>query len=167
MKEQFEKLSPREKLLLLLMLGLLVASVLYHNHPHMDGLQEQLRSKAPALFKLFVVGEGVYFSGMLLMAAGLGASLGPNPLLWAGKLKELLSAASPGLARGGLFWLGFACNVIGSLTFGLIGIYVAAEILPNGSKTLIPASIVDIGFSLLVRYLFYRRFRHRLVASPS
>lgn len=159
------KLSAREKALLLLVVVLVAASVLYHNHPNMDGLQEQLRTKAPTLFKIFLGGEAIYFGGMVMMAAGLGASLGANPLTWGSKLKALLSASSPGLARGGLFWVGFACNVVGSLTFGLIGLYVAAEILPNGSKTLVPASAVDIAFSLLVRYVFYRRFRHKLTGA--
>jgi hypothetical protein len=48
--------------------------------------------------------------------------------------------------------------VLGSLTFGAIGLYVAAEIIPDGSKTLIPASIIDMTFSLFVRFAFYRRF---------
>lgn len=143
------------------LVALLLASIVYHNHPQMNGLQEELKSKAPTMFKLFLAGEAVYFAGMVLMAAGLGASLGAKPWLWKSKLQSMLSAESPGLAKAKLFWAGFACNVIGSLTFGLIGLYVASQVLPGGAKTLVPASLVDICFSLFVRAVFFRRFTRK------
>lgn len=151
-------LSKREKLLLLFLLVLLVGSVLYHNHPRMDGLQAQLETKAPALFKLFSLGEAVYFAGMILMALGLGKSLGGNLLTWPGKLRDIMTSTGQPLANARLFWFGFACNVVGSMTFASIGLYVAAEILPSGSRTLIPACLIDMAFTLAVRYAFYRRF---------
>lgn len=159
MSKALSSLTSREKILIAGLLALVVGSVLYHNHPHMDGLQEQLETKAPVLFKLFVIGEGVYFGGMVMMALGLGKSLGPNLATWPGKLKEMMESRGQALANAKIFWFGFVCNVIGSLTFGAIGLYVAAEILPGGSKTLIPASMVDMGFSLFARLAFYRRFR--------
>lgn len=153
------RLIPRgAKIVLIALAGLVVASVLYHNHPDMNALQEQLRTRAPAMFKLFLAGEAVYFAGMILMATGLGTSLGPNPLTWKSKVQQMLSAEGPGLTRAKLFWVGFACNVLGSLTFGVIGLYVAAEILPGGAATLVPAAFVDMAFALLVRYAIYRRF---------
>ncbi len=123
----------------------------------MDGLQEELRNKAPNLFRVFVVGEGIYFTGMFLMATGLGASLGPNPLLWGKKVKEMMSAATPTPSRGRLFWVGFLMNALGSLTFGSLGIYAAATLLPHGARTLIPAALADLAFSLVVRLGFYRK----------
>ena len=140
------------------LLALLVGSLAYHNHPSMSGLEQQLKSKAPTLFKLFTIGEVVYFGGMILMALGLGKSLGGNLLSWPGKLKEMMQSQGQPLANARLFWFGFACNVLGSLTFGGIGLYVAAEILPGGMKTLVPASLTDMTFSLAVRFAFYRRF---------
>lgn len=141
-----------------ILLALLVGSLVYHNHPSMDGLEQQLKSKAPTLFKLFTIGEAVYFGGMILMALGLGKSLGGNLLSWPGKLKEIMQSQGQPLANAGLFWFGFVCNVLGSLTFGGIGLYVAAAILPGGMKTLVPASLTDMTFSLAVRFAFYRRF---------
>lgn len=158
MKAAIDKLSTAQKIALLCIVALLVGSILYHNHPNMDDLQQQLETKAPTLFKLFLAGEAIYFAGMILMAVGLGKSLGSNLLTWPGKLKEMMSAENTGLASAKIFWLGFACNVLGSLTFGAIGLYVAAKIIPGGSETLIPASIVDMTFSLFVRFAFYRRF---------
>ncbi len=158
MKAGLDSLSSRQKLVLILLAALIVGSVLCHNHPRMDGLQAELESKAPALFKLFIVGEAIYFAGMVLMAVGLGTSLGPNITTWPAKLKEMMSSEGQTLANARAFWLGFLCNVLGSMTFGGIGIYVAAEILPSGAATLIPAAMVDMGFSLFVRYAFYRRF---------
>ena len=160
-------ISKREKLLILILVALLVGSVIYHNRPSMDGLQEQLETKAPTLFKLFTVGEAVYFGGMILMALGLGKSLGGNLLSWPGKLKEMMKSEGQPLANAGLFWFGFTCNVLGSLTFGGIGLYVAAEILPGGMKTLVPASLIDMTFSLAVRFAFYRRFSRAPQAADS
>lgn len=151
-------LSKLQKLLLLFLVAVVLGSVMYHNHPSMDGLQAQLETKAPALFKLFTLGEAVYFGGMILMALGLGKSLGSNLLVWPGKLKEIMTSDAQPLSNARLFWFGFICNVVGSLTFAGIGLYVAAEILPGGSKTLIPASLVDMAFTLAVRFAFYRRF---------
>jgi hypothetical protein len=165
-KAVLNALSTKQKVALLIIVALVVGSILYHVHPNMDGLQEQLESKAPTLFKLFLMGEAIYFAGMIMMAVGLGKSLGPNLLTWGGKLKEMMSAENQILASAKFFWVGFACNVIGSLTFGLIGLYVAAEILPSGSKTLIPASMMDMSFSLFVRLAFYRRFS-KAPAAPS
>ncbi len=133
----------------------------------MNGLQGELQTKAPALFRLFLVGEGIYFAGMLLMATGLGASLGPNPLAWPSKFRVLMSAESPGLAKAKLFWLGFLMNAFGSLTFASIGLYVAITLLPHGAPTLIPASLMDLAFSLFVRYGFYRKFSSPGVRSTS
>lgn len=140
-----------------MILGIVILSILSHHHPSMDGLQEELRQKAPALFRIFVLGEGVYFAGMLVMAAGLGASLGRNPLRWGQQMKMLLSATSPSLSKARLFWVGFAMNVIGSLTFAGLGIYAALTILPHGASTLVPAALVDLTFSLSVRFGLYRR----------
>lgn len=160
MKAALDALSRRQKLALLVLVSLIVVSVLYHNHPSLDGLQEQLETRAPMLFKLFLTGEAVYFFGMILMALGLGTSLGPNLATWPGKLKAIMTSADPeGLAHAGVFWAGFACNVLGSLTFSVIGLYVAARILPGGALTLVPACLVDIAFSLAVRFAFYKRFR--------
>jgi hypothetical protein len=156
-------LSRAQKAGLLTIAALLIASLLMHNHPSMDGLHDQLKAKAPTLFKLFVLGEGVYFLGMILMTLGLGASLGPNPLTWTGKLRELMAAPAPNLARARLFWLGFLANAAGSTTFAVLGIYVALRILPGGTWTLGLAASIDLGFSLLVRLAFYRRFTRSAV----
>ena len=146
---------------LVVLLLLVVASLALHHHPSMDGLQEELKTKAPALFRIFVLGEAVYFLGMFGMAAGLGASLGANPLRWAARFRELMGAATPTLAKARLFWVGFVLNALGSLTFASLGLYTAATILPHGSRTLVPAALVDLGFSLAVRFGFYRKFSGR------
>lgn len=140
-----------------MILGIVILSLVSHHHPSMDGLQEELRQKAPALFRIFVLGEGVYFAGMLVMAAGLGASLGRNPLRWGQQMKTLLSATSPSLSKARLFWAGFAMNVVGSLTFAALGIYAALTILPHGASTLVPAALIDLTFSLSVRFALYQR----------
>jgi hypothetical protein len=159
MKAALDGLSSRQKVALLILVCLVVGSVLYHNHPNMDDLQEQLRTRAPVMFKIFILGEGVYFSGMVMMALGLGTSLGSNLATWPGKLKDMMMSENHGgLANAKVFWLGFACNVLGSLTFASMGLYVAARILPGGALTLVPASLVDIAFSLAMRYAFYKRF---------
>jgi hypothetical protein len=160
MKAALDALSTRHKVVLALIGCLLVGSVLYHNHPHMDGLQEELRTRAPLLFKVFLLGEAIYFLGMLLMALGLGKSLGRNLASWPGKLKEMMSSAhSTGLANAHAFWIGFGCNVVGSVTFASLGLYVAVKLLPGGALTLVPACLVDLAFSLAVRLAFFKRFR--------
>ena len=161
----FKSLSQREKIGLLVVACLIGGSVLMHNHPNMDVVQGQLKLKAPGMFRFFMTGEAVYFVGMLLMAMGLGGSLGPNPLKWGARLHELMNVASPGLVNARLFWLGFACNVYGSITFGGICLYVALEIIPGGARTLVPAALVDLAFSLFVRYAIYRRLSKTATSS--
>lgn len=127
----------------------------------MEGLQQQLASQAPQLFRLFLTGEAVYFAGMVVMALGLGAKLGRNPLLWGATLQSLASRETDGSSQSGVFWLGFLANVVGSLTLGFVGLYAALFVLPGGSPWLVPASLVDMGFALVTRWVFFRRFRRR------
>lgn len=142
----------------LLVLVLVLASVIVHAHPSMGSLHDELEAKAPVLFKIFIAGEGVYFGGMFLMALGMGTSLGLNPLVWAEKFRSLKAAGSSKLTYAKLFWVGLFFNAVGATTFSAIGIYVALVILPHGSWTLVPAAMIDIGFSLFARVVIYKRF---------
>lgn len=155
--------SRPRNLAFLLVLGLIVASVIAHVHPSMGNLHDELKTKAPAVFKMFIAGESIYFSGMILMALGMGTSLGLNPLGWAEKFRSLKATDGSKMVYAKLFWFGLALNAVGAVTFSAIGIYVAFAILPHGSWTLVPAAIIDIGFSFFARAAIYKRFSSKII----
>lgn len=133
-----------------LLWGIITVSLAFLVFSPLDKVIDEVRVAAPWVVGGFFLTEGMFITGLVLVALSASMSIG-NPLKLRGRAKEVLHEAATEVANSRLFWVGFWLNASGAFGSGMVAVVAVMATLPVQSWGISLLAFMDLSATIALR----------------